>query len=62
MSHGDEGETDHKCHEHIPRKGRNGDTPIGYSGQASLRREQCGIFAQSENCGARETAVASERL
>jgi hypothetical protein len=24
--------------------------------------EYCGIFAQSKNCGARETAVARERL
>jgi hypothetical protein len=26
---------------------RNGDTPIGYLGQAALRREQCYGFAQS---------------
>jgi hypothetical protein len=25
---------------HSPRKGRNGDIPIGYSGRAVLRREQ----------------------
>jgi hypothetical protein len=43
-------------------KERNGDTPISYSGRAALKREQCGICAQSKNCGDRETAVASERL
>jgi hypothetical protein len=37
---------------------RNGDIQIGYLGQAALWREQCGIFAQSKNCGARETATA----
>jgi hypothetical protein len=26
---------------HSPRKGRKGDTPLGYSGQTALRREQC---------------------
>jgi hypothetical protein len=30
---------------------------VGYSGRAALRREPYGIFAQSNNCGARETAV-----
>jgi hypothetical protein len=44
---------DHRRHKHSPRKRRNGDTAIGYSGQAALRREQCGIFAQSKNYGAR---------
>jgi hypothetical protein len=28
----------------------------------SAETEYCGIFAQSKNCRARETAVASERL
>jgi hypothetical protein len=32
---------------------RNGDTPRGYLGQAALRRENCDIFPQSKNCGAR---------
>jgi hypothetical protein len=32
---------------------------ITYSGRTALRREQCGVFAQSKNCGGRETAVAS---
>jgi hypothetical protein len=27
-----------------PQKRRNGDTPIGYSGQAALRRKQCHMF------------------
>jgi hypothetical protein len=34
------------------------DTLIGYCGQAALRKDQCGIFAQSKNCGAKETAIA----
>jgi hypothetical protein len=27
-----------------PRKKRNGDTPLGYSGQTAFRREQCGVL------------------
>jgi hypothetical protein len=38
--------------------GRNGDTLVGYSGQALLKREECGIFSQSKNYGAREKAIA----
>jgi hypothetical protein len=30
-------------HKKRPWKGRNGDTPIGYSGRTALRREQCDI-------------------
>jgi hypothetical protein len=30
-----EGKADHRCHKHSP-------TPVGHSGQISLRREQCG--------------------
>jgi hypothetical protein len=30
--------------------------------QALYAKKYCGIFAQSKNCGARETAVASKRL
>jgi hypothetical protein len=26
-------------------KKRNGDAPVGYSGQTALRREQCDVFA-----------------
>jgi hypothetical protein len=44
------GETSHFC--------VFNDTLIGYSGQTALRRDQCGIFAQSKNCGAKETATA----
>jgi hypothetical protein len=29
---------------------RRGDTPLGYSGQITLRREQCGIFTPCKNC------------
>jgi hypothetical protein len=47
---------------HSPRKRRSETTPTGYAGRAALRREQCCIFAQSKNCGAREWAVTSERL
>jgi hypothetical protein len=28
-------------HEHSPRKKRNGEAPLGYSGRTALRREQC---------------------
>jgi hypothetical protein len=27
----------------LPKRRKNGDTPVGYSGQATLRREQCNI-------------------
>jgi hypothetical protein len=30
-----------------PRKGRKGDTPLGYSGRTALRREQCSMDGQS---------------
>jgi hypothetical protein len=30
-------------HKQRPRKGRKGDTPLGYSGRIVLRREQCDI-------------------
>jgi hypothetical protein len=39
---GKEGETDHRRHKHSPRK-RNGGTPVDYSGQMALRREQCAM-------------------
>jgi hypothetical protein len=29
-----------------PWKRRNGDMPVGYSGQAALRREQCDMMAE----------------
>jgi hypothetical protein len=38
-------------HKHNLRKRGEGGTPVGYSGRAALRREQCGIFAQSKNFG-----------
>jgi hypothetical protein len=41
---------------------RNGDTSIGYSWRVALRRQQCGIFALSNNCGSRETTVTGEQL
>jgi hypothetical protein len=44
-----EGENDHKCHKHSPRKRRNGGMPVGYSGLITIRREQCGIFTQGKN-------------
>jgi hypothetical protein len=59
---GEEGKTVRRSHKHSLRNGRNGDTPIGYSWRAALTREQCGIFAQNKNCGARRTAVCSEWL
>jgi hypothetical protein len=31
------------------RKKRNGDTPLGYSGQTALRRGKCGVLAKSQN-------------
>jgi hypothetical protein len=30
------------------RKRRNGDTSVGYSGQAALRREQCSMSTESQ--------------
>jgi hypothetical protein len=32
---------------------RNGDTPVGYSGRPSLRREQCDMMAENQNRGTR---------
>jgi hypothetical protein len=40
----------------FPVNGRNVDTH-GLLRASSLKEEQCDIFAQSKNCGARETAV-----
>jgi hypothetical protein len=31
---------------------KNGDTPIGNSGRAASRREQCGVSAERQNCEA----------
>jgi hypothetical protein len=33
---GKEGETNHRCHKHSPRKRRNGGMPVGYSGRINL--------------------------
>jgi hypothetical protein len=38
-----EGETDHRCYKHSPWKRRNGATPVDYSGQIVLRRDQCSL-------------------
>jgi hypothetical protein len=38
--------TTSRRHEQEPSEKRNGDTPIGYSGLASLRRGQCNGFDQ----------------
>jgi hypothetical protein len=35
------GETDYRCWKRSPCKRINGGTPVGYSGRAALRREQC---------------------
>jgi hypothetical protein len=43
---------------YLSENGRNGDTPVGYSGRAALRMEKYSVFAQSKNCGAGETAIA----
>jgi hypothetical protein len=32
----------------LPLNGINGGTPIGYSGRAALKREQCCIYAQTK--------------
>jgi hypothetical protein len=34
---------------HSPRKKRNSDAPLGYSGQTALRWEQCGVFMPCKN-------------
>jgi hypothetical protein len=34
-----------RCCKRSPRKKRNRDTPLGYSGRTALRREQCGVPA-----------------
>jgi hypothetical protein len=38
------GLADHRRHKHIPRKRRNGCTPVGYSGPIVLRWGQCGMY------------------
>jgi hypothetical protein len=40
---GKKGETDHRLNKYSPRKRRNGDTPVGYSGQIALMREQYSV-------------------
>lgn len=40
---GKEGEGDHRRHKHIPRKRRNGGTPVGYSEGIALRKQQYGM-------------------
>jgi hypothetical protein len=40
------------------RKRKKWQHTVGYSGRADIMKEQCGIFAHSKNCGARETAIA----
>jgi hypothetical protein len=42
----------------LPINRRNSDTPMDYLGRPALRRKQCGIYAQSKNCGARWIAFA----
>jgi hypothetical protein len=44
-------EAGHRRHKHRRRESTNGGTPVGYSGRIALRREQCGIFAQIQDCG-----------
>jgi hypothetical protein len=41
----------------LPVNGRNGDTPTVYLARVVLRRKQYGIFAESKNCRATETAI-----
>jgi hypothetical protein len=48
-----------RCCKHSPRKKRNGDTPLGYSGWTALRREQCNKMPESQNRGA--TSWATDR-
>jgi hypothetical protein len=36
----------------------NSDKPVGYLGRIALRREQCGIFAQSKKCRQEKTSTA----
>jgi hypothetical protein len=43
---GEKSETDHRRHEHSPRKRRNGGTPVGYSGQIALRMKQCSVYSR----------------
>jgi hypothetical protein len=38
-----------------PRRRKNGDTPVGYSGRAALRREQCEVTPESQNSGSVNT-------
>jgi hypothetical protein len=36
--------TNHRRYKHRPRKKCNGDTPVGYSGRVTSRKEQCDVF------------------
>jgi hypothetical protein len=36
-----------------PQKRRNGDMPVGYLGEAAIRREKCDMMAKSRNSGMR---------
>jgi hypothetical protein len=44
-------ETKERHCKHSPRKKRNDDTPLGYSGRTALRREQCDGLPESRNSG-----------
>jgi hypothetical protein len=52
-NHGKEGEIDHRCCKHSPRRRRNGGTPVGHPGRIAVRREQCDMTPESRNSGAR---------
>jgi hypothetical protein len=44
-----EGEKKKRRFKPSPRKKGNGDTPLGYSGQTAVRREQCDEIPESQN-------------
>jgi hypothetical protein len=44
------------------RRSRNGGTPVGYSGRAAIKKEQCDMMPESQNIGDRRAGHARQRL
>jgi hypothetical protein len=54
-------EADHMRHKHSPEKRRNGGTPVGYSGRASLRTDQLPYSLKAINVELQQPAVTMQQ-
>jgi hypothetical protein len=59
-SHGKDGETDCRRSKHSPWEGREGDTLLGYWGQAALKREQCDTSTHCQQRVGKQVAAKTD--